>query len=122
MILPFPTRDLQRSSISVKPQIRSLVSKAKSGKLLQTNLGLRLGGGPICQPLLLAYYLAGAVWLVALAYLRRNRSTRPAVSTRRCLPVKNGWQFEQISTWMSPLWVDRVSKLFPQAHITRTAA
>ena len=26
-------------------------------------------------------------------------STRPAVSSSRCLPVKNGWQFEQISTW-----------------------
>ena len=54
-----------------------------------------------------------------LAYFRRKRSTRPAVSTNFCLPVKNGWQFEQISTWMSPLWVDRVSKLWPQAHMTR---
>jgi hypothetical protein len=32
--------------------------------------------------------------------------------------VKNGWQLEQISTWMSPLWVERVAKLEPQAHIT----
>src|SRR6266496_1108381 len=39
----------------------------------------------------------------ALAYFLRNLSTRPAVSTSFCLPVKNGWQFEQISTWMSPL-------------------
>jgi hypothetical protein len=83
-------------------------------------MGLRLGGGPIPRPLFQAYF-AGVVWLDALAYLRRNRSTRPAVSTKRCLPVKNGWQFEQISTWMSPLCVDRVSKLFPQAHITCTA-
>ncbi len=45
------------------------------------------------------------------AYLRRKRSTRPAVSIIFCLPVKNGWQLEQISMWMSPLWVERVSKL-----------
>src|SRR5690554_5656109 len=31
----------------------------------------------------------------------RNRSTRPAVSTSFCRPVKNGWQTEQISTRMS---------------------
>jgi hypothetical protein len=41
---------------------------------------------------------AAAVASVDLAYLRRNRSTRPAVSTSLCLPVKNGWQLEQIST------------------------
>ena len=27
-----------------------------------------------------------------VAYRRRNRSTRPAVLTRRCFPAKNGWQ------------------------------
>src|ERR1017187_5451771 len=79
-----------------------------------------------CNPIALGdVYLAAAAAACApsdLAYLRRKRSTRPAVSTRRCLPVKNGWHLEQISTWMSPLWVDRVSKLFPQAHITRTAS
>ena len=56
-----------------------------------------------------------------LAYLRRKRSTRPAVSISFCLPVKNGWQFEQISTQMSPLWVDRVTKALPQAQWTRTS-
>jgi hypothetical protein len=30
-------------------------------------------------------------------YLLRNRSTRPAVSTSFCFPVKNGWQTLQIS-------------------------
>jgi hypothetical protein len=30
-------------------------------------------------------------------YLVRNRSTRPAVSTSFCLPVKNGWQTLQMS-------------------------
>src|SRR5262249_49592581 len=39
----------------------------------------------------------------AFSYLRRKRSTRPAVSTSFCLPVKNGWQLEQISTLISPL-------------------
>src|SRR6266702_742406 len=61
------------------------------------------------------YFLA----VSALAYFLRNLSTRPAVSTSFCLPVKNGWQFEQISTWMSPLCVERVVKLLPQAHMTR---
>lgn len=67
-------------------------------------------------------YLAAVAVSPALAYFRRNRSTRPAVSTSLCLPVKNGWQTEQISTWMSPLWVERVSKLLPQAQTTFTAA
>jgi len=34
----------------------------------------------------------------ALPYLRRKRSTRPAVSISFCLPVKNGWHAAQIST------------------------
>src|SRR5271168_355499 len=55
----------------------------------------------------------------ALPYLRRKRSTRPAVSISFCLPVKNGWQAEQISSEISPLWVERVVKLLPQAQCTR---
>jgi hypothetical protein len=39
------------------------------------------------------------------------------VSTNFCLPVKNGWHFEQISTWIDG-WVDRVSQVLPQAHAT----
>src|SRR6266702_5549821 len=53
-----------------------------------------------------------------LSNLRRKRSTRPAVSISFCLPVKKGWQAEQISTTMSPLCVERVSKVVPQAHLT----
>src|ERR1035438_5820683 len=45
-----------------------------------------------------------------------NRSTRPSVSISFCRPVKNGWQLEQISTRRSPLWVERVGKLCPQAQ------
>src|SRR5437868_3257181 len=59
-----------------------------------------------------------AAFSPGFAYFRRNRSTRPAVSTSLCLPVKNGWQLEQISTKMSPLCVERVVKLLPQAQCT----
>src|SRR5712691_642263 len=46
------------------------------------------------------YFLAA----FAFAYFFWKRSTRPAVSTSFCFPVKNGWQFEQISTFIrSPL-------------------
>src|SRR5579872_981729 len=64
-----------------------------------------------------SYFFAGS----AFAYLRRKRSTRPAVSMSFCLPVKNGWQFEQISTPMSPLWVERVINVLPHAQCTRTS-
>src|ERR1700759_1284991 len=69
------------------------------------------------------YFAAAASGLAsALAYFRRKRSTRPAVSISFCLPVKNGWQAEQISTWMSPLCVERVLKLLPHAHWTRISS
>jgi hypothetical protein len=56
------------------------------------------------------------------AYFFWNRSTRPAVSINFCLPVKNGWQFEQISTRIIlPLIVERVSNVLPQAQCTFTA-
>src|ERR1700758_2921099 len=68
------------------------------------------------------YFLAAAVFAAASAYFLVKRSTRPAVSTSFCLPVKNGWQFEQISTRnISPLIVERVGKEFPQAQCTVTA-
>jgi len=44
-----------------------------------------------------------------------NFSMRPAVSMIFCLPVKNGWQAEQISMWKSPA-VERVSMRLPQAQ------
>ena len=46
-----------------------------------------------------------------------NLSTRPPVSTSFCLPVKKGWHFEQMSTFISPA-VDLVSNVFPHAHLT----
>src|SRR5205823_65255 len=51
-------------------------------------------------------------------YFLRKRSTRPCVSTSLYLPVKNGWQFEQISTWNEPR-VERVSMTLPQAQVMR---
>jgi hypothetical protein len=53
-----------------------------------------------------------------VAYFCRKRSTRPAVSISFCLPVKNGWQLEQMSVWISAT-VERVSKLLPHAQVTR---
>src|SRR6266403_775230 len=50
-------------------------------------------------------------------YLRWNFSTRPVVSTNFILPVKNGWQAEQISTVMFFL-VLRVVNLLPQPQVT----
>src|SRR5688572_19703200 len=46
-----------------------------------------------------------------------NRSTRPAESTNFCLPVKNGWQFEQIST-ARRADVLRVVNVLPHAQWT----
>src|SRR3984893_19296975 len=51
-----------------------------------------------------------------------NRSTRPSVSTSFCRPVKKGWQLEQISTRRSPLCVERVLKVLPQAQVTFTSS
>src|SRR6266404_4547180 len=66
-----------------------------------------------------AYFLADSTFAAstlaaASAYFLVKRSTRPAVSMSFCLPVKKGWQFEQISTFnLSPLIVERVVKLYP---------
>ena len=69
-----------------------------------------------------AYFLAvDAMEAFLSAYFLVKRSTRPAVSMSFCLPVKNGWQLEQISVRiMLPLMVERVSNWFPQAQCTVT--
>src|SRR2546427_12182705 len=54
---------------------------------------------------------------VVAPYFWRNRSTRPAVSTSFCLPVKYGWHLAQTSTWIRGT-VERVTKLLPHAHFT----
>jgi hypothetical protein len=69
-----------------------------------------------------AYFFAAPAFAAASAYFFVKRSTRPAVSISFCLPVKNGWQFEQISTRsISPFTVDRVGNVFPHAQWTVTA-
>jgi hypothetical protein len=57
-----------------------------------------------------SYFFAAAFSAAAFSYFLLKRSTRPAVSSSFCLPVKNGWQFEQISTRSSwPFIVERQS-------------
>src|SRR4029077_715768 len=56
---------------------------------------------------------------VCAPYFFVNRSTRPSVSSSFCLPVKNGWQLEQISRCSSGL-VDRVFHVAPHAQRTST--
>src|SRR5262247_969773 len=48
------------------------------------------------------FYVRYPRYLPFFAYFFLNRSTRPSVSTIFCVPVKNGWQLEQISTLISP--------------------
>src|SRR5580693_4905908 len=68
------------------------------------------------------YFLAALALAAASAYFFWKRSTRPAVSISFCLPVKKGWQLEQISTRIiCPLMVERVSNVLPQAQCTFTA-
>src|SRR5205807_3395120 len=62
--------------------------------------------------------VAGASAAGFFPYRRLKRSTRPAVSISFCLPVKNGWHAEQISTCSSPFRVERVLKVSPQAQVT----
>ncbi len=50
-------------------------------------------------------------------YLFLKRSTRPPVSTNFCLPVKNGWHFEHISTFNSGL-TEPLSNVSPHAQCT----
>src|ERR1039457_4748620 len=52
------------------------------------------------------------------AYFFSKRSIRPAVSINFWRPVKHGWHAEQISTRMSPLWVERVLKVWAHAQVT----
>ena len=75
----------------------------------------------LSQKLAYLYFLAELALAAASAYFLVKRSTRPAVSTSFCLPVKKGWQLEQISTRsMSPLIVERVWNVWPQAQCTVT--
>jgi len=98
--------------------------------MLATQLGEELGvaDGPWISQLSL--YVGGARSRVGktiaetqfvLPYFCRKRSTRPAVSTSFCFPVKKGWQAEQMSVCISAL-VERVSNVLPHAHTTVAVA
>jgi len=97
-----------------KPELDAALLKCRQKQeLRQENAALR----EYCEQLKMCirdrcYFFAACVAAVvaaALAYFFWKRSTRPAVSISFCLPVKNGWQFEQISTLIrSPRWVERV--------------
>src|SRR5208283_3605912 len=65
-------------------------------------------------------YATGCAFFAARdsLYFLSNLSMRPAVSINFCLPVKKGWQEEQISTRMSPLCVERVLNVWAQAQVT----
>src|ERR1700741_3056361 len=81
-----------------------------------------MGTSPISEEVIgyfLAAAAASAASLLRLSqlYFFWNFSTRPVVSTNFILPVKNGWQAEQISTLM-PFLVLRVVNLLPQPHVT----
>lgn len=53
-----------------------------------------------------------------IPYFLLNLSTRPSACVNLCLPVKNGWQFEHVSTRIS-FFVDDVSNSTPQlTHVT----
>jgi len=56
-----------------------------------------------------------AVFTYFLPYFLRNFSTLPAVSIYFCFPVKKGWHFEQIPTFMFS-FVERVCITSPQAQ------
>lgn len=66
-----------------------------------------------------AHYFTRDNYFFSSVMLKRflKRSTRPPVSTSFCLPVKNGWHFEQISTRRS-FFVDEVWMTSPQAQRT----
>jgi hypothetical protein len=54
-------------------------------------------------------------YFVFFAYRFWKRSTRPAVSTNFCVPVKKGWHLEQMPIRMS-FRVERVLRMFPHAQ------
>src|SRR5207249_10759657 len=61
---------------------------------------------------------AAAAWAAWVLTMRCwNLSTRPAVSTNFCWPVKKGWQALQIPTIITGL-VERVLITLPQAQRT----
>jgi hypothetical protein len=80
---------------------------SRIGKLPLDFAGALDGSGETVAKTQLLPVVAAEVAAAGFAYFWRKRSTRPAVSTSFCFPVKNGWHCAQISVWISA-WVDRV--------------
>jgi hypothetical protein len=96
--------------------MRSATRRDQAGKQRSTT-----GGTPSQQAkkaqFLARHFLAGATFwkLYVPPNFLLKRSTRPAVSTNFCLPVKNGWHWLQISTLIFGS-VLRVTNELPQAQ------
>src|SRR5262249_17446394 len=89
------------------------VTPASGGRYRQSRQSVAEDGAPVLSTLRSPLLPLPAAFLVP--YLRLKRSTRPAVSTSFCFPVKNGWHAEQMSTWMLS-FVERVAMTLPQAQ------
>src|ERR1051325_3643633 len=90
---------------------RNNVPKNERGKRKTPSTFCLVGDEP-------SYFAASSGFLrLSQLYLRWNFSTRPVVSTNFILPVKNGWQAEQISTVIF-CRVLRVTNLLPQPQVT----
>jgi hypothetical protein len=96
-----------------------LVLAAKLGELALVAEGPRVGEVAFDLPGALDRFgdAVAEAQAPVFPYFWRKRSMRPAVSMSFCLPVKNGWQFEQMSVWITGT-VERVSNVLPHAHWT----
>src|SRR6266403_2098950 len=117
----FAVRERENDSRSEKERNKARKHESKKARKQEKKKGQPGLAVPRKLALTSLYFLAAVDLAAASAYFLVKRSTRPAVSTSFCLPVKKGWQFEQISTRsMSPLMVERVWKVLPQAQWTVT--
>src|SRR6266403_2899273 len=117
----FDVRERENDSRSEKERNKARKHENKKARKQEKKKGQPGLAVPRKLALTSLYFLAAVDLAAASAYFLVKRSTRPAVSTSFCLPVKKGWQFEQISTRsMSPLMVERVWKVLPQAQWTVT--
>src|SRR4029453_14446898 len=91
-----PHRCLWRCHVmrSVVPRSPDRGTTLSTERLLGKTGSVRTGGGAIVQHATCAPQVRG------VPYFFQNTSTRPAVSTIVCRPVKNGWQLEHTVTRM----------------------
>src|SRR6266481_3860956 len=105
----FAVRERENDSRSEKERNKARKQESEKARKQEKKKGQPGLAVPRKLALTSLYFLAAVDLAAASAYFLVKRSTRPAVSTSFCLPVKKGWQFEQISTRsMSPLMVERV--------------